>query len=228
MEFQIIDFLLEQDKQKHIFASAFILVFDFFVRFFFIQDRKKAVYAIAFALRDTILIWFLKEFIDLLGFWTPDFMDLLGNSIWFLFPIYLYFSYKEVKKLWKKDFFEYIDEYFAHLLYSLKILKKEWKEGLKYSFSYWWKLFKNKIWEEEFSSLQLFKAKNRSSKELEEWFFYFKKTWKVFRYFVVFIFYSILDFVFDIIKMPFFVLYKTFCLVWKSFLIIWKSFRKIF
>lgn len=220
MEFFVIDFFTQADKQKHIFFSALILLFDFIIRYFFIQKRKNIIYAFTFALRDTIIIWFLKEFVDFLWFWTPDFMDLLWNSLGIIFPVYLYFSYKEIQILWKKDFFIYLDDYLRQLLIFLKILKKETKEWFSFWFAYFSKYIHKKIETDAFSDKELFLWKKNRDKEIAESISIFKKVFKLLKYFFIYIFFWILDFFMELIKMPFFILQKTFGLIWKSLKII--------
>lgn len=212
----IIDFFLQTDKQKHILLSAIILIFDFLVRYYFIQKKSNSIYAIAFALRDTILIWLFKELIDMMWFWEASVLDFVWDSIWFLFPIYLYFSYRESKKLWNKDIFNYTDDIFRHFFISLKLFKKETGESIKYWFWYFTKLIRDKINEDNFTDIEMFKAKNKSKKELQEWILSIKNITKIIKYFFIFIIYWTIDFLIELIKMPFFVLFKTFYLFFNS------------
>ncbi|MDD3144748.1 MAG: hypothetical protein PHV23_01410 [Candidatus Gracilibacteria bacterium] len=212
----IIDFFLQTDKQKHILLSAIILIFDFLVRYYFIQKKSNSIYSIAFALRDTILIGLFKELIDMMGFGEASVLDFVGDSIGFLFPIYLYFSYRESKKLGNKDIFNYTDDIFRHFFISLKLFKKETGESIKYGFGYFTKLIRDKINEDNFTDIEMFKAKNKSKKELQEGILSIKNITKIIKYFFIFIIYGTIDFLIELIKMPFFVLFKTFYLFFNS------------
>lgn len=212
----IIDFFYQTDKQKHMAVSAIILIFDFCIRYYFIQKKSNSLYAIAFALRDTILIWLLKEFIDMMWFGEASVMDFVWDSLWFLFPIYLYFSYKESKKLWNKDIFNYTDDIFRQIFIGIKLVWKETWESFKYWFWYFTKLIKDKINEDSFSDMEMFKLKNKSKIELQEWIWSIKNIIKVIKYFFIFIIYWTLEFVIELVKMPFFVLFKTFYIFFNS------------
>ena len=178
----VIDFFYQNDKQKHIIVSAFILIFDFIVRYYFIQNKQNWSYAFAFALRDTIMIWLFKEFIDLLWFWEASLWDMVANIIWFLFPIYLYYSYKESRKLWQKDILNYLDDSFRQLFISIKWVKKEVWEWVYHGFSYYSKLLRDKINEDAFSDIEMFQSKRKKKKEVEEWILSIKELRKVIKY----------------------------------------------
>nr|MDD3720424.1 hypothetical protein [Candidatus Gracilibacteria bacterium] len=212
----IIDFFYQTDKQKHMAVSAIILIFDFCIRYYFIQKKSNSLYAIAFALRDTILIGLLKEFIDMMGFGEASVMDFVGDSLGFLFPIYLYFSYKESKKLGNKDIFNYTDDIFRQIFIGIKLVGKETGESFKYGFGYFTKLIKDKINEDSFSDMEMFKLKNKSKIELQEGIGSIKNIIKVIKYFFIFIIYGTLEFVIELVKMPFFVLFKTFYIFFNS------------
>lgn len=206
----IIDFLWQNDKQKHIVVSCFLLVSNFSIRYFLIQKRKNVIYALSFALRDTILIWLFKEFLDLLGFGDSSIDDFIANCIGFMFPLYLYFTYKHWVKLKKeKDLLNYTDDTFRHLFKSLGFASKEVGEWLYYRFLYHGKKIKDKINEDSFSDLEIFIARKKSRKEIQEWYSALKKLWKSMLYILQFLAYSIIDFIIEVIKMPFVILLKT-------------------
>lgn len=220
----VIDFFWQSDKQKHILLSAAILIFDFIVRYFFIQKRKNSFYAISFALRDTIFIWLFKEIIDMMWFWTASLMDFVWDTIWFLFPIYLYFSYKESKKFLKKDIFNYLDDSLRHLFSSLKTTWKETWESIKYWFSYFNKVVRDRIDDSSYSDIEMFKSKNKSKIELQEWISSIKNLLKSLKYLIIFIIYWILDFIIEFIKMPFYIFGKTLYIFFKSMTYLLKKF----
>lgn len=221
----IIDFFQQTDKQKHMLLSAIILIFDFCIRYYFIQKKNNTIYAIAFALRDVILIWLFKELIDMMWFWEASVMDFVGDSLWFLFPIYLYFSYKESKKLWNKDVFNYTDDVFRHIFISLKIFWRETWESVKHWLWYFSKLIRDKINADSFSDTEMFKARNKSKIELQEWILSIKNVFKVIKYFLIFIIYWTLEFIIELIKMPFFVLLKTLYIFFNSMSLILSKFK---
>lgn len=221
----IIDFFHQTDKQKHMLLSAIILIFDFCIRYYFIQKKTNSLYAIAFALRDIILIWLFKEFIDMLWYWEPSVMDFVWDTLGFLFPIYLYFSYKESKKLWNKDIFNYTDDLFRQLFISIKLVWKETWESFRYWFWYFTKLVRDKINEDSFTDIEMFKVKNKSKIEFQEWIWSVKNILKVIKYFFIFIVYWTLEFIIELIKMPFFVLFKTLYIFFSSMSLLLSKFK---
>lgn len=91
-------FIFEYDKFRHFLISLLLFLIIFYIRKYKIKNRwflKTAFYTI----RDVFVIWLLKEFVDLFGFWNPEIKDLLADSIWIIFPIYIYYLFKEKNKI---------------------------------------------------------------------------------------------------------------------------------
>lgn len=121
-------FFLEMDKIKHMTLSAIILIFDFVIRFYFVQKKQNGTLALALAIRDTLLIGVTKEIFDMLGMGTPDLRDLSADILGFLFPIYIYMVYLDGKKLKEDDLLTYSDDAFRELRNKTKHFKKEYSE----------------------------------------------------------------------------------------------------
>lgn len=121
-------FFYETDKIKHMTLSATILIFDFLIRFHFIQKKKDVKLALALAIRDTFLIGATKEILDMFGLGTPDLRDLSADILGFLFPVYIYLAYLDGKKLKDDDLLTYSDDAFRELRNKTKYFKKEFSE----------------------------------------------------------------------------------------------------
>lgn len=94
------------DKQKHIFVSLCLFFWFYLFRKYYLKE-KWLFRQLAFATRDVLIVWFLKEFIDLLWFWNPDFFDFFADSMWIILPFYFYFLYKESENIKINKFFRY-------------------------------------------------------------------------------------------------------------------------
>lgn len=223
----IIDFFTQSDKIKHIFLSAIILVFDFCVRYFFISKGRTSRSAV-YAIRDTLMIGIGKEIADALGFWTPDALDILGDVLWFLFPIYLYFLYKEAFLLKKKKLFKYGDDVIrANILYIQNVIKETY-EGivawLKYIF-----LLSEKLLQQGASNRKdIILSSRKKNKELYEAKISLKKWGHVLIFTIRFFFWGILDFLIDILIMPFYIVWKTVSFFYKSIRIFLSPLKKCF
>lgn len=92
------------DKQKHFFVSLFLFIIFLLIRRYYLKEKWLFRQA-AFSLRDTLIVWIFKEIIDLFWFWNPDLTDFFSDSLWVIFPIYIYFLYKESKNIKIHKFF---------------------------------------------------------------------------------------------------------------------------
>lgn len=101
-----VNFFLETDKQIHILIS-FLLFSGIFTIRKIILKNKGFFRVISYSIRDVLIIWILKEFLDLLWLWTPDFWDILADSLWIIIPIYIYYLIKESKKTENTHYFKY-------------------------------------------------------------------------------------------------------------------------
>lgn len=103
------NFFLQTDKQKH-FLVSLILFLSFFLVRKYILKRKWNLKELSFSLRDVLIVWILKEILDMFWFGNPEFLDFFANSFWIIFVMYVYYFYKEYKKttdskLIKKEIF---------------------------------------------------------------------------------------------------------------------------
>jgi len=116
------DFLLQYfpaDKILH-FSMSFVLLIVFFViRKIFLKE-KWFLRILAFSLRDVIIIWIIKEIIDLFWFWNAEFFDLLANLSGLIIPIYLFFIIKLSSQLNKS----------RKLIYEKKLILKFKKSNI--------------------------------------------------------------------------------------------------
>lgn len=103
---ELFSFFLEVDKQKHIVVSLLLFILIFFIRKVLLKN-KGFFRVLLHTIRDVLIIWILKEFFDLLGFWEPDLWDILANSFGIIIAIYIYYLIKESKKLENTNFFKY-------------------------------------------------------------------------------------------------------------------------
>lgn len=111
----IIEFFLKEDKQLHIWVSLLLFVSIFVIRKYILKNEG-FFRIIFFTIRDVFIIWLLKELIDLLWFWDPEFWDIIADSIGIIIPIYIYYLFKQSSKVEKTNLFKYE----RYLLYSIK------------------------------------------------------------------------------------------------------------
>lgn len=103
----LFDFFLATDKQKHLIISMLLLIVFFLVRKVLLH-KKWFLIQLSFSLRDVFVLWILKEIVDLFWFWNPELLDIFANFFWILVIFYLYFIYREWKKLEENNkFFRY-------------------------------------------------------------------------------------------------------------------------
>lgn len=98
-----LNFFLTQDKQKHLIISVLLLVVFLLVRTTLLK-RKWFLVQLSFSLRDVLAIWIIKEFVDLFWFWNPELLDLFANIFWIIILFYVYYIYREWKKLENNKF----------------------------------------------------------------------------------------------------------------------------
>ncbi len=105
MEF--FDFFLATDKQKHLIISILLLIVFFLVRKVLLK-KKWFLIQLSFSLRDVLVLSILKEIADIFGLWHPELLDLFADFFWILVLFYIYFLYREWKKLEENNkFFRY-------------------------------------------------------------------------------------------------------------------------
>lgn len=212
---EIVGFFVQQDKVKHFSLSAIILVFDFWIRYLLISKGRKTR-SVVYAIRDTFMIGIFKEIADVFGFWTPDMMDILGDVLWFLLPIYLYFLYQEAFHFKRKNLFRYGDDVIrANVIYGGAVVK-ETLEGAIAWLKYIVLLFLNLIKWQYSSRKMLFWVAKKKNKEIYEAKVSFRKWIYVARYTIKFFSWSIIDFLIDFLIMPFYILGKTIYFFFKS------------
>lgn len=103
----LINFFLLEDKQKHLIISVLLLFVFFLIRKILLK-RKWFLVQLSFSIRDVIALWILKEIVDLFWYWNPEFLDLFADFFWIIVIFYIYFLYKEWKKLENNNkFFRY-------------------------------------------------------------------------------------------------------------------------
>jgi len=101
------DFFLSTDKQKHLIISMLLLIVFFLIRKVLLH-KKWFLIQLSFSLRDVFALWILKEIIDLFWLWNPELLDLFADFFWILVLFYIYFLYREWKKLEENNnFFRY-------------------------------------------------------------------------------------------------------------------------
>ncbi len=110
-----LEFFLQVDKQRHLIVSLVLLTLLIGIRLFILK-RKWFLKQASFSLRDVLAIWILKEIVDMLWFWNPEFLDFFADSFWIIVVFYIYFIYREWKKL---DNWKFI-HYELKLIYKLK------------------------------------------------------------------------------------------------------------
>lgn len=221
----IVQFFLQEDKQKHIILSTILLISNFYVRYYHLEKRKHAFKSLALALRDTLLIWLIKEIADSMWMWEASLADIAADIIGLLFPIYLYFAYKESRKIKEKDILNYTDDTMRHFLNFFITQGKEIKEWMFHGLTYFSMLVRDKINNEAFNDVEMFQAKRRYKKEIHESNDSFKSLWKIIRFSFIFIVYGTIDFLIDLIKMPFFILFKTLYIFFSSFSFLLEKFK---
>ncbi|MDD2892189.1 MAG: hypothetical protein PHQ95_04440 [Candidatus Gracilibacteria bacterium] len=218
-------FFSEMDKIKHMSLSATILIFDFIVRFFFIQKKQNGTLALTLAIRDTLLIGVTKEIFDMLGMGTPDLRDLSADILGFLFPIYIYLVYLDGRKLKDDDLLNYSDDAFRELRNKTKHFKKEFSEGLHSSFGYSWSKTIDYFIPTSFTDFEMAVKKRMKQKEMSEGKYSLSRLLKTIKYFFIFLFYAIIEFFIDLFKMPFFIIGKTLYLFFNSMTFILRRFE---
>lgn len=190
---------LQIDKLKHFWVSLLLFLSIFFIRLK-LKLNKDIFYSIAYTIRDVLLIWFFKEFIDLFGFGNPEFLDFVADFVGIFIPIYIYFLIKALNKsrkeiifqtewdLFRKNFRETYSSYF--------IFKQNMKTQLKFLL----------FWKKDFSEDDYIKL-------LEENKLNFKDKAKILVYYSK-------SFLKAIIKLPLITIFSTFWLIYSSFLLI--------
>lgn len=95
-------FFLQTDKQKHFIISLLLFVMFILIRRYLLK-RKWLLKELSFSLRDVLVIWIMKEIIDLFWFWHPELLDLFADSFWLILVFYFYYLFKEWKNAEEND-----------------------------------------------------------------------------------------------------------------------------
>lgn len=90
-------FFLQTDKSKHFLLSLALFISFFLIRKYILK-RKWTLKELSFSLRDVLIVWILKEILDMFWFGNPELLDLFANSFWLILVMYVYYFYKEYKK----------------------------------------------------------------------------------------------------------------------------------
>lgn len=122
----IIEFFTQEDKLLHITVSLILFIFIIILRKYFLKNEWD-IRIVAFSIRDVLIIWILKELVDSLWFWNPQFWDMIANSLWIIIPIYLYYTVKESKKIEETNFIKYekylINEFKKRIITQINRIK---------------------------------------------------------------------------------------------------------
>jgi len=116
--------LLEPDKIKHLLISLLIFLVIFYVRKYIIKNKWNFE-IISSTIRDVLVLWLLKEFADIFGLWNPELKDLLADFYWIFVPIYIYYIYKESKKIENSKFLKYESFLINKLILKFKQIRKK-------------------------------------------------------------------------------------------------------
>ena len=90
--------IIPQDKILHFLLSFFLVIIIFWIRKYYLKQAW-FLRIFAYRVRDVILIWLFKEFIDLLWFGNAEVADFIANISGIIVPIYLFFTITLYKKL---------------------------------------------------------------------------------------------------------------------------------
>ncbi len=116
---ELYSFIFEYDKFRHFTISLILFVLIFCIRKYKLKNRW-LLKLISYTIRDVFIIWILKEIIDLMWFWEPSIRDLIADTIWIIFPIYVYYIIRESEQIEKSRFFIYEIEVFKELKEKIK------------------------------------------------------------------------------------------------------------
>lgn len=120
---ELYSFIFEYDKFRHFTLSLILFVLIFCIRKYKLKN-KWLLKLISYTIRDVFIIWIVKEIIDLMWFWEASVIDLFSNSIWIIFPIYVYYMIRESEQIEKSRFFIYEIEVFKELKDKIKTIYK--------------------------------------------------------------------------------------------------------
>lgn len=115
--------IIPQDKILHFLLSFFLVIIIFWMRKYYIKQTW-FLRIFAYSVRDVILIWLFKEFIDLLWFWNAEVADFIANISGIIVPIYLFFTITLYKKLRLSRKIKYEKKYIYRFKQEKKIFKK--------------------------------------------------------------------------------------------------------
>lgn len=221
----IFTFFSQYDKVKHITISAIILIFDFVMRYYFLSPKQKSL-SLVFAIRDTFMIGVLKEILDSFWYGTPDIWDLIGDIVWFSFPIYLYFLSREIVAFDKQRLFKYWDDILKQWYIDFVLLAKEGGEWLFAYIQYLCYMLNYRFSSKASIKKELFLIQKQKNKEVYEAKWAFKKLRKSLLFGGRFLIFSIIEFLIKIIKMPLYILLKTLYILCDSLTKIFKILLK--
>lgn len=190
------------DKLKHFLVSLLVFLVIFYVRKFVIKNKWN-LRVLAFTIRDVIVLWLFKEFIDIFGFWNPEIKDLVADTYWILLPIYIYYIVKESKKLEKSKLFKY--EFYLINMLKIRIINMMKKSSLLLKIKYRQLFFRRKI---------ILALEHRVVK------YYFRKSCidllKIIKSLILFSFVWFINLIILLFKIPFLALYDMFRIISKS------------
>lgn len=92
-----LNFFLQTDKLKHFTLSILLFIGIFLIRKYILK-RKWNLKELSFSLRDVLVIWILKEILDMFWFGNPEYLDFFADSFAMILVFYFYYFYKEYKK----------------------------------------------------------------------------------------------------------------------------------